>query len=227
MCDTGASELETRKNEPTKTAPCQKNADGDKDHSYSSSTGVVNKGFTDSDRNIEEEVFSDMTKTISCLTINNYTENNMSKTTISNELVIENPIKDAVREQQQQDYVINGSMSIDRRKISLKYKVKLPNFRSKFRRRGNKADVRMSATTLVFGLIGLLYVLSYIPTIVVESVNAIQPLVEENLPDNTRKVVVLANSAYFINGAFNPLIYGLFNKAFRDELILIVKGQSK
>lgn len=227
VCDTGASELETRQNEPTKMAPCQKNADGDNDHSYSSSTGVVNKGFTDSDRNIEEEVFSDMTKTISCLTINNYTENNMSKTTISNELVIENPIKDAVREQQQQDYVINGSMSIDRRKISLKYKVKLPNFRSKFRRRGNKADVRMSATTLVFGLIGLLYVLSYIPTIVVESVNAIQPLVEENLPDSTRKIVVLANSAYFINGAFNPLIYGLFNKAFRDELILIVKGQSK
>lgn len=229
VCDVGVSEFETEQNEPKKMAPRQKQAEVDDDHSHSSSTGVVNKGFTDSEGKIEEELFSDMTKSISCLTINNCTENNMSKTTISNELVIENPIKDAVRQQQQQqqDYVINGSMSIDRRKISLKYKVKLKNLRSRFRRRGTKADVRMSATTLVFSLIGFLYVLSYIPTIVVESVNAIQPLVEENLPDDTRKIVVLANSAYFINGAFNPLIYGLFNKAFRDELILIVKGQSK
>ena len=169
----------------------------------------------------------------------------MSKTAISNKLVIEKPIKDAVQEQQQKqkqqqpqnqqqqqkqqrDYVVNGSMSINRRKISLKVNVKLLNFKDRMRRKSSrKADVRTSATTLVFSMIALLYILSYIPTIVVESINAIHPLIEENLPESTRKIVVMANSAYFINGALNPLLYGLFNKAFRDELILILKGNPK
>ncbi|XP_061174312.1 uncharacterized protein LOC133183368 [Saccostrea echinata] len=192
----------------------------------SSSAGIVNRGFTDSDKKTEEEVLSDLTKTVSCLTVNNYTENNRSKTSISNEIIIENPTDEADK-QPKQDYVINGSMSIDESKIKLKYKVKFLNFRTKLRRHGSKSDVRISATTVVFSLIALLYVLSYIPTIVVESINAIDPLIEENLSDTTRKVVVMANSAYFMNGAFNPLIYGLFNKAFRDELLLMVKGNPK
>ncbi|XP_062566271.1 muscarinic acetylcholine receptor M2-like [Saccostrea cucullata] len=192
----------------------------------SCTAGIVNEGFTDSDEKTEEEVLPDLTKTVSSLTINNYTENNVSKTTISNEIVIEN-LGDEADTKPKQDYVINGSMSIEESKIKLKYKVKFLNFRSKLRRHGSKSDVRISATTVVFSLIALLYVLSYIPTIVVESINAIDPLIEENLSDNTRKVVVMANSAYFMNGAFNPLIYGLFNKAFRDELLLIVKGNPK
>lgn len=115
-------------------------------------------------------------------------------------------------------------MSIDRCKISLKYKVKFLNFRSKFWWCGNKVDVWMSVIILVFGFIGFLYVLSYIFIIVVESVNVIQFFFEENFFDNMRKVVVLVNFVYFINGVFNFLIYGLFNKVFRDEFILIVKG---
>lgn len=188
-------------------------------------TGFVNEGYTDFDER-SEDVFSDMTKTVSCLTVNSYTENNMSKTTISNELVIEKPIKDTVTKPKER-FVIDGSMSIEESKIKLKYKVKLSNLRKRFRRRGSKADVRMSATTVVFSFIALLYVLSYIPTIVVESMNAIDPLIEEQLSDTTRKVVVMANSAYFMNGAFNPLLYGMFNKAFRDELLLIVKARTK
>ena len=243
VCNSLQSEYEANEINSKEVAHSQNHTEENK-NSKSKSTGVVNEGFTVSDEQLETDVFSDMTRATSCMTINNYTENNMSKTTISNKLVIEKPIKDAVQEQQQQqqqnqqnqqqqrkqkrDYVVNGSMSIDRRKISLKVNVKLLNFKDRMRRQSSrKSDVRTSATTLVFSMIALLYILSYIPTIVVESINAIHPLIEESLPDSTRKIVVMANSAYFINGALNPLLYGLFNKAFRDELVLILKGNPK
>jgi hypothetical protein len=197
----------------------------DKDTSANPSPGFVNEGFTNCDER-QADVVSGMTKTVSCVTVNSYLENNMSKTTISNEVVIEEPIKDTDTKPKE-SFVIDGSMSIDESQIKLKYKVKLSKLKKRFGRRGSKADVRISATTVVFSSIALLYVLSYIPTIVVESINAIHPLIEEQLSDTTRKVVVLANSAYFMNGAFNPVLYGMFNKAFRDELLLIFKGRLK
>lgn len=244
VCNSLQSEYEASEKKSKEVAHSQNHTEKNK-NSKSKSTGVVNEGFTVCDEQLETDVYSDKTRAMSCTTIHNYTENNMSKTAISNKLVIEKPIKDAVQEQQQKqkqqqpqnqqqqqkqqrDYVVNGSMSINRRKISLKVNVKLLNFKDRMRRKSSrKADVRTSATTLVFSMIALLYILSYIPTIVVESINAIHPLIEENLPESTRKIVVMANSAYFINGALNPLLYGLFNKAFRDELILILKGNPK
>lgn len=99
--------------------------------------------------------------------------------------------------------------------------------RSLRRRSSSRAGVRLSSTTIMFSLTALLYVLSYIPTIIVESINAISGINEEKLSISTRKVIAVCNAAYFVNIAFNPIIYGLFNKFFRDKVRDITLGNTR
>lgn len=90
----------------------------------------------------------------------------------------------------------------------------------------SKTNVRMTSTTIMFALIAVLYVLSYIPTLTIESINAVQPLNTKAMSVTTQQLIVIANSAYFMNPAFNPILYGVFNKRFRDEIVSILKGKS-
>lgn len=90
-----------------------------------------------------------------------------------------------------------------------------------------KKNVRTSRTTIMFSLAAIMYVISYIPTLVVESINAVKPFNLKEMSTTLRQMIVVANSAYFFNLSFNPIIYGVFNKHFRDEVVLLFKGQSK
>uniref|UniRef100_K1QMA3 G-protein coupled receptors family 1 profile domain-containing protein n=1 Tax=Magallana gigas TaxID=29159 RepID=K1QMA3_MAGGI len=90
-----------------------------------------------------------------------------------------------------------------------------------------KKNVRTSRTTIMFSLAALMYVISYIPTLVVESINAVKPFNLKEMSTTLRQMIVVANSAYFFNLSFNPIVYGVFNKHFRDEVVLLFKGQSK
>lgn len=90
-----------------------------------------------------------------------------------------------------------------------------------------KKNVRTSHTTIMFSLAALMYVFSYIPTLVVESINAVKPFNLKEMSTTVRQMIVMANSAYFFNLSFNPIVYGVFNKHFRDEIVLLFKGQSK
>lgn len=90
-----------------------------------------------------------------------------------------------------------------------------------------KKNVRTSRTTIMFSLAAFMYVISYIPTLVVESINAVKPFNLKEMSTTLRQMIVVANSAYFFNLSFNPIIYGVFNKHFRDEVVLLFKGQSK
>ena len=90
-----------------------------------------------------------------------------------------------------------------------------------------KAKARLSSTTIMFSLTALFYVLSYIPTLIVESINAVQPLNLKSMSIITRQLIVMANSAYFFNLSLNPIIYGVFNKHFRKEMGFLLKGKLK
>ena len=90
-----------------------------------------------------------------------------------------------------------------------------------------KAKARLSSTTVMFSLAALFYVLSYIPILIVEAINAVQPLNLKSMSYITRQLIVMANSAYFFNLSFNPIIYGVFNKRFQKEMGLLLKGKIK
>ena len=90
-----------------------------------------------------------------------------------------------------------------------------------------KAKARLSSTTVMFSLAALFYVLSYIPILIVETINAVQPLNLKSMSYITRQLIVMANSAYFFNLSFNPIIYGVFNKRFQKEMGLLLKGKLK
>lgn len=85
----------------------------------------------------------------------------------------------------------------------------------------------LSKTTISLSLIAFMYVMSYIPTIAVESVNAIGSFEENQLSVPTRRLIVVCNAAHFFNIGFNPIIYGAFNDFFRNEVRLIVFGNRK
>lgn len=86
---------------------------------------------------------------------------------------------------------------------------------------------KLSKTTVTLSLIAFMYVMSYIPTIAVESVNALSPFEENHLSIPTRRLIVVCNAAHVFNIGFNPIIYGVFNDFFRNEVRLIVLGGRK
>lgn len=90
-----------------------------------------------------------------------------------------------------------------------------------------RKEAKLGMTTVMLSLTALLYVLCYIPTIVVECINAFSPLSFQALSISTRKILVVCNSSYFINIGFNPIIYGVFNDNFRNEVKAIVFGETK
>ena len=89
----------------------------------------------------------------------------------------------------------------------------------KNKRSGRKRKTNM--TTLMFFLVSLLYIVSFLPTVVIEALNSMSAVYEADLSFSTRRGIVIANLSYFLNGSFNPIIYFVFNKGFRLEVINI------
>ena len=89
----------------------------------------------------------------------------------------------------------------------------------KNKRSGRKRKTNM--TTLMFFLVSVLYIVSFLPTVVIEALNSMSAVYEADLSFSTRQGIVIANLSYFLNGSFNPIIYFVFNKGFRLEVINI------
>ena len=91
--------------------------------------------------------------------------------------------------------------------------------KEKNERPGRKRKTNM--TTLMFFFVSVLYIVSFLPTVVTEALNSMGAVYEGDLSFSTRRGIVIANLSYFLNGSFNPIIYFVFNKSFRLEVINI------
>ncbi|XP_062566272.1 octopamine receptor-like [Saccostrea cucullata] len=174
----------------------------------------------------ENEVFSDLTKSISAFTLcsSNRDKSNFS---LSNEHKAERESRGKTENMETPIHTLANPQNSNHIKNKEENKESFSKPRYMIRRESGKVKVKLGSTTVMFSLIALVYILSYIPTIVVESINALSPINEEQLSMSVRKIIVFCNSAYFINIAINPIIYGLFNKFFRSEVIHIVRKKAK
>ncbi|XP_061173296.1 uncharacterized protein LOC133182466 [Saccostrea echinata] len=89
------------------------------------------------------------------------------------------------------------------------------------------SNENVGSTTVMFCLVAVIYVVCYIPTLIVETINKIQPFNLNEMSTTNQKFLVMAYSASFMNLPFNPLIYSVFNKHFRGEIILMWKNKFK
>ena len=78
---------------------------------------------------------------------------------------------------------------------------------------------KTNMTTLMLFSVSLLYIVSFLPTVVTEALNSMGAVYETDLPRSTKQVIVIANMSHFLNGSLNPIIYFVFNKDFRREVI--------
>ncbi|CAG2186132.1 HCRTR2 [Mytilus edulis] len=91
-------------------------------------------------------------------------------------------------------------------------------------RKGFKSSRTVTTNTVLFSTVTIVYIFSYLPTIIVETLNANHVYVEENLPNSTRSLLVLMNVTYFINNVANQYVYSAINPAFRNQVKQIFTG---
>ncbi|XP_063428491.1 P2Y purinoceptor 1-like [Mytilus trossulus] len=91
-------------------------------------------------------------------------------------------------------------------------------------RKGFKSSRTVTTNTVIFSTVTIVYIFSYLPTIIVETLNANHVYVEENLPNSTRSLLVLMNVTYFINNVANQYVYSAINPAFRNQVKQIFTG---
>ncbi|XP_062596872.1 uncharacterized protein LOC134258362 [Saccostrea cucullata] len=113
------------------------------------------------------------------------------------------------------------ALNVDEEEIVDTVLLKTKNINTLVNKQNSGAKENDGSITITFCLITVIYVLCYIPTLVVESMNAVQPFNLKEMSTTAQQFMVLAYSAYFMNLLFKPLIYSVFNKQFRDEIILI------
>ncbi|KAK3099010.1 hypothetical protein FSP39_025246 [Pinctada imbricata] len=98
---------------------------------------------------------------------------------------------------------------------------RIKRLQRKFQGKGSTSDRSViKTTTLMFCLISVLYIVSFLPSIVMEAMNALGLIYnEEEQSTMSKQLTVFANISHFLNGAFNPIIYLVFNRSFRLEIL--------
>lgn len=91
-------------------------------------------------------------------------------------------------------------------------------------RKGFKSSRTVTTNTVLFSIVTIVYIFSYLPTIFVETLNASHVYIEENLPNRTRSVLVIMNVTYFLNNVANQYVYSAINPAFRQQVKQIFTG---
>ncbi|KAK3097794.1 hypothetical protein FSP39_013234 [Pinctada imbricata] len=124
------------------------------------------------------------------------------------------------------DSNINGN-NHNGHSASLKNKVTMKcdqNNKSVLQRVGSNTSKRRNTnrSTVMFSVVSLLYILSFLPTVVMEAANAFGAVYEANLSVTVKQLVVVANVSYFLNGSLNPIVYFVFNKSYRDEIYKMI-----
>ena len=115
----------------------------------------------------------------------------------------------------------NGSL--ENRNSQIKQNAGIPKSNSaKHQKLGQKRSTKRS--TFMFSMVSALYVLSFMPTAIVEALNSMGAVYEARLSFSAKQLIVIANISYFLNGSLNPLVYILCNSSFRTELRRMFTG---
>jgi len=92
----------------------------------------------------------------------------------------------------------------------------------------SKRDIKKSkiltTNTVLFSVVTIIYIISYLPTIVVETLKAGGVFTEVELSDTTRRILVILNVTYFINNVCNQYVYSSIDPAFRKQIKQIFTG---
>lgn len=83
-------------------------------------------------------------------------------------------------------------------------------------------SVRVSRTTVIMFLITLLWIVSYLPHLVMVTCEIVVKNFRTSLGTTGDVLYNLSFRSYFFNNAINPFIYGIFNLRFRKELFILL-----
>ena len=91
-------------------------------------------------------------------------------------------------------------------------------------KRDSKKCKKVTTNTVLFSVVTIIYIISYLPTIVVETLKAGGVFTDVELPDTTRRILVVLNVTYFINNVCNQYVYSSIDPAFRKQIKQIFTG---
>lgn len=91
-------------------------------------------------------------------------------------------------------------------------------------RKGSKKSKTVTKNTIAFSIVTVIYIIAYLPTICVETLNASGVYREEALPYTIRSILVLMNVTYFLNNVCNQYVYSVINPTFRKQVKQIFTG---
>ncbi|GAB1599549.1 neurotensin receptor type 1-like [Argonauta hians] len=106
-------------------------------------------------------------------------------------------------------------------KLPNKNRQKFPRSLSKQPDRIVSNTVRVSRTTVIMFLITLLWIVSYLPHLVMVTCDIVVENFRTSLGTTGDVLYNLSFRSYFFNNAINPFIYGIFNLRFRKELFIL------
>ena len=98
------------------------------------------------------------------------------------------------------------------------------NFNSRPSRKGSKKSKTVTKNTIAFSIVTVIYIIAYLPTICVETLNASGVYREEALSYTIRNILGLMNVSYFLNNVCNQYVYSLINPTFRKQVKQIFTG---
>lgn len=80
----------------------------------------------------------------------------------------------------------------------------------------------VTTNSIMFFAITLAFVLSFLPSMVMLSIKAKRPHIEVTLNDWQFAAFMFCFRTYFINNCINPILYGFWNRRFREECVTLM-----
>jgi hypothetical protein len=72
--------------------------------------------------------------------------------------------------------------------------------------------------TIAFSIVTVIYIIAYLPTVCVETLNASGVYREEASPYTIRSILVLMKVNHFLNNGCNQYVYSLINPTYRNQV---------
>ena len=88
-------------------------------------------------------------------------------------------------------------------------KYSIDSFNSRPSRKGSKKSKTVTKNTIAFSIVTVIYIIAYLPTVCVETLNANGVYREEASPYTIRSILVLMNVNHFLNNVCNQNVYSV------------------